>query len=121
MKSSTAPPTSAPNTFPRSSAASAPISTCASRPSPRSMRCLPTLLALTCLVGGPAAAQHEHHDASPTPPVADAAPADRYEHLTIATPMRGALGAYAVDREASGTAWQPDASVHSGVHREIGK
>jgi hypothetical protein len=30
--------------------------------------------------------------------------------------MTGALGAYAMTREASGTAWQPDASAHSGVH-----
>jgi len=30
--------------------------------------------------------------------------------------MTGALGAYAMSREASGTAWQPDASAHAGVH-----
>jgi hypothetical protein len=30
--------------------------------------------------------------------------------------MTGALGPYAMSREASGTSWQPDASVHSGVH-----
>jgi hypothetical protein len=32
------------------------------------------------------------------------------------TTMTGALGAYAMGREASGTAWQPDASSHGGVH-----
>ena len=30
--------------------------------------------------------------------------------------MTGALGPYAMSREASGTAWQPDASPHRGVH-----
>jgi hypothetical protein len=30
--------------------------------------------------------------------------------------MTGALGAYPGSREASGTAWQPDASSHGGVH-----
>jgi hypothetical protein len=30
--------------------------------------------------------------------------------------MTGALGPYAMTREASGTAWQPDASTHEGAH-----
>lgn len=30
--------------------------------------------------------------------------------------MRGALGPYPASREASGTAWQPDASHHGGLH-----
>jgi hypothetical protein len=30
--------------------------------------------------------------------------------------MTGALGAYAMTREASGTAWQPDASANDGLH-----
>ena len=30
--------------------------------------------------------------------------------------MTGALGSYPMTREASGTAWQPDASAHEGVH-----
>src|SRR3569623_1889983 len=30
--------------------------------------------------------------------------------------MTGALGPYAMTREASGTAWQPDASTHEGLH-----
>ena len=34
--------------------------------------------------------------------------------------MRGALGAYPMAREASGTAWQPDASRHGGVHASLG-
>jgi len=34
--------------------------------------------------------------------------------------MTGALGPYAMTREASGTAWQPDASVHEGLHLSRG-
>lgn len=30
--------------------------------------------------------------------------------------MTGALGGYAMTRDASGTAWQPDASAHDGLH-----
>jgi len=32
----------------------------------------------------------------------------------------GALGTHPVSRDASGTAWQPDASVHGGVHAAAG-
>jgi hypothetical protein len=32
----------------------------------------------------------------------------------------GALGPYPMAREASGTAWQPDSSVHGGVHVQAG-
>lgn len=32
--------------------------------------------------------------------------------------MRSALGPYAMSRDASGTSWQPDASLHGGVHGE---
>ena len=34
--------------------------------------------------------------------------------------MQGALGPYGMSREASGTAWQPDASRHGGLHRTVG-
>ena len=30
--------------------------------------------------------------------------------------MTGALGSYAINRDASGTAWQPDESDHGGIH-----
>jgi hypothetical protein len=36
------------------------------------------------------------------------------------TAMTGALGAYAMSREASGTSWQPDASPHGGIHLMAG-
>src|SRR6185295_633039 len=38
----------------------------------------------------------------------------RGEHKGHAMP--GLFGAYTMSREASGTAWQPDLSVHEGVH-----
>jgi len=38
------------------------------------------------------------------------------EHSAAAMQMTGALGPYAVQRESSGTAWQPDTSEHSGLH-----
>jgi len=34
--------------------------------------------------------------------------------------MTGAYGPYAMSREASGTAWQPDSSIHGGVHASAG-
>jgi len=35
--------------------------------------------------------------------------------------MTGAFGAYPIAREASGTAWQPDTSIHGGIHRQSGQ
>jgi hypothetical protein len=35
--------------------------------------------------------------------------------------MTGALGSYTMTREASGTAWQPDASPHAGAHVRAGR
>jgi hypothetical protein len=37
------------------------------------------------------------------------------------TGMSAALGAYPMTREASGTAWQPDSSVHQGLHFAVGE
>src|SRR5438128_1063632 len=31
-------------------------------------------------------------------------------------PMHGQLGRYGMSREASGTSWQPEASLHSAIH-----
>ena len=36
--------------------------------------------------------------------------------MDMSHPMTGALGPYPMTREASGTAWEPDASVHEGPH-----
>ena len=38
------------------------------------------------------------------------------EHAGHEMSMTGALGPYPMERESSGTAWQPDASEHSGLH-----
>jgi hypothetical protein len=38
------------------------------------------------------------------------------DHAAMMASMTGALGPYAMGREASGTAWQPDVSSHGGVH-----
>jgi len=36
--------------------------------------------------------------------------------MDMSAPMTGAFGPYAISREASGTAWQPDATEHEGLH-----
>jgi hypothetical protein len=55
--------------------------------------------------------QPSDHAAHPMP----AAAHDGSDHQ-----MTGALGAYPMSREASGTAWQPDDSRHGGVHLTAG-
>ncbi|HMG47857.1 MAG TPA: hypothetical protein VK614_10395 [Allosphingosinicella sp.] len=82
---------------------------------------------------GPALAQHEGHGRLPAPPApaqpqptAQEPPPRPMDHGAQAMPgmeaggtaheTTGALGSYAMSREASGTAWQPDASIHRGVH-----
>src|SRR3954468_7595802 len=80
------------------------------------------------LAASPVAAQHEGHM-----PAGPAAPPVQEEHEGHDMPMpqenaaphqahgmTGALGPYAMSREASGTAWQPDASPHEGLHLMAG-
>jgi hypothetical protein len=71
----------------------------------------------------------EHqHDAPVTPPPAhdhaqmghDAWTTAGNAHASMMANMRGLLGPYAVGRDASGTAWQPDVSQHGGVHHHAG-
>lgn len=71
--------------------------------------------------------QHEQH-APPVPPqhehqhqhdVAAAHPAEELGD-PMGERMTGVLGPYAPGRDASGTAWQPDASAHGGVHAYAG-
>src|SRR5262245_22776125 len=38
------------------------------------------------------------------------------EHAGHQMAMTGALGSYPMERESSGTAWQPDSSEHAGLH-----
>jgi hypothetical protein len=89
------------------------------------------------VVAAPAAAQHRHMPGMPMPksqkppaeekpvqPPMDHAQMDQGgmsqmqmgEHSAAAMQMTGALGPYAVQRESSGTAWQPDSSEHEGLH-----
>lgn len=42
------------------------------------------------------------------------------QHAGMDHGMRGALASYPMSREASGTAWQPDSSIHGGVHLAAG-
>lgn len=88
--------------------------------------------ACALLSGGAAFAQHEGHapHADHSTPPASASPApDRAAHDdhsatcgidVYCAPTPGALGPYPMSREASGTAWQPDSSVHGGVHASAG-
>ena len=43
------------------------------------------------------------------------------EHGGHGMAMNGALGRYAMERESSGTAWQPDASAHIGLTKQSGE
>jgi len=79
---------------------------------------------------------HEHHAAppvtvEPTVPepaiidhsTMDHAPMDHGQMPSAVQEshaMTGALGPYPMTRESSGTAWQPDASEHGGIHVENG-
>src|SRR6266487_6522159 len=77
------------------------------------------------LVAGVASAQTHHHSA-PVDSTARA-PASEAHHHDMAgmnmsgmdmshMAMHGMYGPYAITREASGTAWQPDAAEHRGLH-----
>jgi hypothetical protein len=43
-------------------------------------------------------------------------PMNAGEHTGHGMAMTGALGSYPMERESSGTAWQPDTTEHSGLH-----
>jgi hypothetical protein len=84
--------------------------------------------ALALLAGGAAAQEMDDmpgmaHPAptTPAPQAGDMAGMDHGAHGMAPMPdmgwmMQGALGAYPMTREASGTSWQPDASEHAGLH-----
>ena len=82
----------------------------------------PVLFALGAALAAaaPAAAPAQHIHGQPPAAPAQPEPADRPapgaemdDHVMA---MTGAYGAYPMNREASGTSWQPDASVHGGLH-----
>ncbi|HEU0099825.1 MAG TPA: hypothetical protein VFQ67_13765 [Allosphingosinicella sp.] len=79
--------------------------------------------ALALAAAAPAAAQHEGHGGTAQPD-----PAGHATHEEAPPPgrlhpeaMTGALGPYSTTREASGTAWQPETSPHSGAHVTAGR
>ncbi|MGE0596104.1 MAG: hypothetical protein AB7P07_07055 [Hyphomonadaceae bacterium] len=85
-----------------------------------------SMTVVATLVATPALAQegHEHgaqHQA-PLNPHAGHNAADEFGGQVdpMSGGMTAALGSYPMGREASGTAWQPDASSHGGVHNEAG-
>jgi hypothetical protein len=43
------------------------------------------------------------------------------QHADHSDAMRGMYGPYPMAREASGTAWQPDAAPHTGIHKMYGE
>src|SRR5262249_34335574 len=69
---------------------------------------------------------HSHLQHGPAPP-AEAAHADHTGH-GAADPadhaghggMKAFLGPYPLNREASGTSWQPDTTPHEGIHGQYG-
>jgi hypothetical protein len=68
-------------------------------------------------------AQREPQTPPPPPPPAQGHDDHRGMQMDMAgmdmgepMSMSGALGDYSMNREASGTSWQPDASEHGGVH-----
>jgi len=82
------------------------------------------------LIGAaPAFAQHQGHDehGAEPPPSGQDGQAERDSHVLTCgvdvscAPAPGALGWYPRTREASGTAWQPDSSLHGGVHAQAGE
>lgn len=85
--------------------------------------------ALCLAMASPALAQHMDHD-MPAAQEHQTAPTTHDEmqmDMQMLPPasgenmqMTGALGPYSMNREASGTSWQPDASQHGGVHVHSG-
>jgi hypothetical protein len=82
----------------------------------------------------PAPQQQEpvEHQHQPAPPTAQPAPTHDHDqmqhsetpagdHGAMTATMRGLYGPYAMGRDASGTAWQPDVSSHGGVHQRAGE
>ena len=69
----------------------------------------------------PAPDPHAGHDMAAPAPEAAADPHTGHDMSTSeGHAMAGALGSYPMAREASGTAWQPDSSEHSGIHLSSG-
>ena len=80
---------------------------------------------LLALLASPAVAQHEGHgapaEAEAARPEEDAGEESLSSEPLKSEAMTGALGPYPLTREASGTAWQPEASPHGGAHISAGR
>jgi len=59
--------------------------------------------------------EHDHGQMQHEPEAAEL-----MDHEAVMASMTGTLGPYAMSRDASGTAWQPDVSEHGGVHAHNG-
>ena len=96
------------------------------------------IVATALAIAAPASAQqHDHGQAQQAPvdhsqhqsPSVDHSQMDHSQHQAAPDPhaghdmseMTGLLGNYAMGRDASGTAWQPDVSSHGGVHAQTGE
>ncbi len=89
------------------------------------MKTFPFLLCTAAAYGAapvPASAQAMNmpgmtmpNPAQPVPMPAQPMPMAADEHAGHSMAMSGALGSYPMQRESSGTAWQPDASQHRGL------
>ena len=82
-------------------------------------KALKLVLGASIVLATPAAAQMNMPGMTPPPSQGRAIPSEpitthhsRMDHMA----GTGALGPYAMARESSGTAWQPDASEHTGLH-----
>lgn len=87
------------------------------------------LLFATLTLSSPARAQAPHQHGAPADTVSaakDAGTSHGMGHvhtpgmdmsgMDMSEPMNGMYGAYPMSREASGTAWQPEAAEHTGLH-----
>jgi len=69
----------------------------------------------------PAAPAHDMSQMDPAMPGMDHAAMPGMDHEAGGVAMHGALGAYAMTREASGTSWQPDSAPMDGLHLMAGQ
>ena len=65
--------------------------------------------------------QHKHSGRQGVPAAADHSGDSSSPHQHGGAAMKGFLGPYPMNREASGTSWQPDTSPHEGVHATLGE
>src|SRR5260370_40053217 len=88
---------------------------------------LPSVACLPAYAAGdetPSSMDHDHHGhGQETPSTAskgahNAMPMDDQHQMSMeghSMSMQGMFGSYSMMREASGTSWQPDSSLHSGI------